>query len=136
MEYGNPNPYSKDENGVTPLHAACAKLDWESFDELVKIGGDPMIPDQDGNTFLHLLSMGVIRDKEYDFAKLALQSFNLKLTRNRDGKTPLNILRSLQSNPNLIRGQPNYKGKLQNILEDLYNKDVTFMDDESNNLFH
>ena len=63
-----------------------------------------MIPDQDGNTFLHLLCLGVIRDKEYDFAKLALQSFNLKLTRNRDGKTPLNILRSLQYTPNLDRG--------------------------------
>lgn len=41
-----------------------------------------MITDKDGNTFLHLLCMGVIKDKEYDFAKLALQSFKIKLSRN------------------------------------------------------
>ena len=32
FEYGNPNPYSKDENGISAIHAASAKLDWESFE--------------------------------------------------------------------------------------------------------
>ena len=72
FEHGNPNPYSKDENGISAIHAASAKLDWESFEKLIKLGGDPMITDKDGSTFLHLLCMGIIRDKEYDFAKLAL----------------------------------------------------------------
>jgi len=112
LEHGQPNPYAKDEKGITPLHTACAKLDWETFEDLVKIGGDPMLPDRDGNTFLHLLCQGVIKDIEYDFAKLALQSFNIKLTRNNKGKTPLNILRSIGASVGFVRGQPNYKRRL------------------------
>ena len=30
---------------------------------------DPMIPDADGNTFLHIMALGVIKDTEYDFIK-------------------------------------------------------------------
>lgn len=55
LQYGEPNPYASDENGITPLHAACSKLDWETFEDLVDLGGDPMLPDKDGNTFMHLL---------------------------------------------------------------------------------
>jgi ankyrin repeat protein len=72
MEHGSPNPYAKDINGMTPIHVACAKLDFETFDDLVKIGGDAMLPDHNGNTFLHLLCEGGIKDIEYDFAKMAL----------------------------------------------------------------
>jgi ankyrin repeat protein len=75
LQYGSPNPYAKDINGVTPIHVACAKLDWDTFQDLVAIGGDPMIPDQDGNTFLHLLCKGTIKDIEYDFAKMACTQF-------------------------------------------------------------
>lgn len=28
-----------------------------------------MLPDSEGNTLLHLLTLGVIRDAEYDFVK-------------------------------------------------------------------
>ena len=62
-----------------------------------------MMSDKDGNTFLHLLCQGVIKDSEYDFAKLALQRYNLKLTRNRQGKTPLNIISSLDNKIALSR---------------------------------
>jgi ankyrin repeat protein len=72
MQYGEPNPYAKDENGITPMHAASAKLDWYTFEDLVQAGGDPMMPDKDGNTFLHLLCLGIIKDVEYDFFKLAM----------------------------------------------------------------
>ena len=71
LEHGSPNPYAKDVNGITPIHVACANLDWETFEDLVKIGGDPLLPDKDGNTFLHLLCEGGIKDMEYDFAKMA-----------------------------------------------------------------
>jgi len=27
----SPNPYSQDENGITPIHAASAMLDWQTF---------------------------------------------------------------------------------------------------------
>ena len=128
LQYGEPNPYARDENGVTPLHAACAKLDWETFEDLVDLGGDPMLPDKDGNTFLHLLCQGRISDKEFDFAKLAIQKFCLKLTRNRQGKTPLNILRAMDAQRNLHRRQPNYAGHVIDLLEREFERDEAFED--------
>lgn len=104
MEHGSPNPYAKDINGVTPIHVACAKLDWETFEDLMKAGGDPLLPDHNGNTFLHLLCEGGIKDIEYDFAKMALQAFNIRLTRNTNCKTPLNLLRSMNAVPSNPRG--------------------------------
>ena len=41
----------------------------ETFDLLVSKGADPMTPDKVGNTILHVLAFGAIRDVEYDFVK-------------------------------------------------------------------
>lgn len=137
LEHGQPNPYAKDEKGITPLHTACAMLDWETFEELINKGGDAMLPDKDGNTFLHLMCQGVVKDIEYDFAKLALQSFNIKLTRNNRGKTPLDILRGMQgAAAGFVRGQPNYKRRLQDYLDRMTQRDPSFVDHESNSDFH
>jgi hypothetical protein len=55
------------------MHIAASKLDMETLDALVnECGMDPMQPDNDGNTFLHLLAMGVISDAEYDFVKFCI----------------------------------------------------------------
>ena len=99
LQHGNPNPYAKDKDRVTPIHVACAKLDWETFEDLIKIGGDPMLPDKDGNTFLHLLCMGGVKDLEFEFAKMACLQFgqSVKLTRNGNQKSPLNILKNFEA---------------------------------------
>jgi ankyrin repeat protein len=115
LQYGSPNPYAKDINGVTPIHVACAKLDWETFQDLVALGGDPMIPDQDGNTFLHLLCKGTIKDIEYDFAKMACTQFQIRLTRNSEGKNPIQLLK--ENETKMPRGQPNYKRSLTEFLQ-------------------
>jgi hypothetical protein len=70
------------------------------------------MPDHEGNTFLHLLCEGGITDEEYDFAKLVCSNYPIKLTRNAKGKSPLNLLRSMDALPPLTRGQPNFKTKL------------------------
>jgi ankyrin repeat protein len=138
LEHGNPNPYASDIHGITPLHVACAKLDWETFEDLIKIGGDPLLPDHDGNTFLHLLCEGGIKDVEYDFAKMACQQFNIRLTRNKVGRTPLNILKGMMTSKSVhVRGgQPNYKRKLQENLEKILSNNLSFEDHESNNELH
>jgi ankyrin repeat protein len=70
IEFGKPHPQLRDVNGKAPIHIAASKLDMDTFDQLVETTGvDPMMPDKDGNTILHLLTMGVIRDAEYDFVK-------------------------------------------------------------------
>lgn len=94
LEFGNPNPYVNDSLGKNAIHVAAAKLDRDSFASLVEKGYDPMIPDKGGNTILHVMAFGAIRDIEYDFIKEIIERHDMRLTRNLDNKTPLNILRS------------------------------------------
>ena len=70
-----------------------------------------MNPDSEGNTFMHLLCQGTIKDIEYDFAKMACQQFKIRLTRNSKGKTPLELLK--ENETKVPRGQPNYKRSLK-----------------------
>ena len=42
---------------------------------------------------LHLMAMGAIRDAEYDFIKALVEKYPVRLTRNQDNKTPLNIIK-------------------------------------------
>lgn len=94
LQYGDPNPFVIDTFGKAPIHIAAQKLDQPTFEELVRLGADPMMPDADGNTFLHLMAMGTIKDSEYDFIKKAVIKYNLRLTRNNEGRTALNIIRA------------------------------------------
>ena len=93
LEYGDASPFVRDASGKSPIHIAAAKLDRASFEKLLGVGdkkslapgdnrktddqkssiptpkADPMMPDADGNTFLHIMALGVIKDTEYDFIK-------------------------------------------------------------------
>lgn len=112
MEFGKPNPNIRDINGKAPIHIAAAKLDLESFDELVKKGADPMMPDNSGNNFLHIMATSKINDVEYDFIKMSCDKYNLSFTRNKQLKTPLNMVRGYTVSSNVSKGQPNYRKKI------------------------
>lgn len=94
IEFGKPNHYVRDVNGKAAIHIAASKLDMDTFDLLIKAGADPMLSDTNGNTILHLMALGAIKDAEYDFIKALIEKYNLRLTRNQENKTPLNIIRS------------------------------------------
>jgi len=94
LEHGRPSPYSRDGKGKNAMHAAAAKVDLETFESLIELGADPMQPDTEGNTFLHLLAIGQIKDVEYDFIRNAITKYKMRLTRNKDGRTPLNTLKA------------------------------------------
>ena len=69
----------------------------DTLDSLItQCGADAMLPDSDGNTLLHHLTLGIIRDAEYDFVMQVIQKYNMRLTRNIDNRTPLGIIRSYQ----------------------------------------
>jgi hypothetical protein len=76
---------------------AAAKLDIETMKLLIEKGADPMTPDNVGNTILHLLAYGTIKDVEYDFIRAIVIRFSMRLTRNQDNLTPLNLLRKYTS---------------------------------------
>ena len=93
-----------------------------------------MIPDQDGNTFLHLLCKGTIKDIEYDFAKMACTQFQIRLTRNSEGKNPIQLLK--ENETKVPRGQPNYKRSLTEFLQSQVQQDPAFEDFDGNSALH
>lgn len=95
LEQGSPHPYTKDAQGKSPLHMAAIMLDIDTFEEFVEeIGCDALLPDADGNTWIHMLAMGTISDREYDFIKKFMLKYSLRLTRNKENRTALNIIKS------------------------------------------
>jgi hypothetical protein len=93
IELGNPHPYTRDATGKSPLHMAAVKLDTDTFEQLIDLGCDPLLPDADGNTWIHTLALGTITDKEYDFIKRNMLRYGLRLTRNKDNRTALNTIK-------------------------------------------
>ena len=116
LEFGKPNPWVVDENGKAAIHIAAAKLDKDTFESLIRTGADPMMPDADGNTFLHIMAMGTIKDSEYDFIKKVVLRHNIRLTRNKANRTALNIIKAHSGQGASLRGQPNFKKKLMEFL--------------------
>ena len=70
LENGNASPFVRDAMGKSPIHTAAQKLNGDCFQKLISTTeADPLMPDADGNTFLHIMSLGVIKDTEYDFIR-------------------------------------------------------------------
>lgn len=63
------------------------------FDSLVHKGADPNLPDENGNTVLHMLCEGAVRETEWEFIKECIEKYNMRLTRNKEHKTPFNLIR-------------------------------------------
>jgi len=136
LELGNPNPFAVDRSGKAPIHIAAAKLDVDTFEALVRNGVDPMMPDADGNTVLHIMALGTIKDKEYDFIKMITVRHNLRLTRNKENRTPLHIIRANSAQGVLLRGQPNFKLKMGDWFQQRISQKPIFIDDEDETDVH
>ena len=129
LEHGEASPFVRDSQGKAPIHIAAAKLNREIFEKLVRsTGADPMMPDGDGNTFLHIMATGVIKDSEYDFIKQMVLRHGLRLTCNKEGKTPLALIRQQTAQAAVLRGQPNFKKKIGAFFEERLAENPTFED--------
>jgi hypothetical protein len=127
IEFGRPHPYLRDGNGKSPVHIAASKLDFDTLEALVsECGFDAMQPDNEGNTILHQLALGVITDAEYDFIKFCIQKYKMRLTRNAEKRSPVGILRSYNQRSGVVRGQPNFKKKLLELLESMIAENPSF----------
>ena len=107
---------------------AALKLDNKTFESLCAQGFDPMMPDEEGNTFLHLLALGQVRAAEYDFVKFSVCKHKLRLSRNRNNKTPLSIIKQFSGQPVNLKGEPNFKRKLWEWFEMKLQEDPCLMD--------
>ena len=118
----------RDVIGKSPIHIAAAKLNRDIFEKLIRsTGADPMMPDAEGNTFLHIMALGVIKDTEYDFIRQMVIKHGLRLTRNRNGESPLYLVKNTGQNL-ALRGQPNFKRKIAAFFEERLAEHPTFQD--------
>lgn len=130
MEKGSPSPYVKDATGKAPIHVAAAKIDMETFETLVSLGCDPLTPDAYGNTFLHMLTQGTVRENEFVFIRDTVSKYRLRLTRNFEGLTPLQIIQKNSGKSAGLRGLPNYRRKVWEFFEQYHSEEATFIDEE------
>lgn len=107
---------------------AAIKLDTETFETLVEIGCDPLLPDADGNTWIHSLAQGTITDAEFDFIKRNMLKYGLRLTRNKENRTALNTIKQFSGQALGLRGQPNFKRKIWEWFESRIEHDPNFVD--------
>jgi len=129
LEHCNASPFVRDSTGKSPIHIAAAKLNRETFEKLVReTGADPMMPDADGNTFLHIMALGVIKDTEYDFIRQMVIRHGLRLTCNKQGKTPLALIKANEGQQISLRGQPNFKRKIAAFFEERLKEMPNFQD--------
>ncbi|XP_032997548.1 NF-kappa-B inhibitor-like protein 1 isoform X1 [Lacerta agilis] len=81
----------------TPLHRCCARQDHKTAILLLKHGADPSVPDRRGDTALHVAARQVARKGgtvyEDLFSPLRNRCPSAMSIRNRDGKTPGELLR-------------------------------------------
>ena len=95
-----------------------------------------MMPDAEGNTFLHYMAMGTIKDTEYDFIRKACITHKLRLSRNNEGRTALNIIKAHSAQSASLRGQPNFKKKIWEFFEACIVNSENFCDTDADTEFH
>ena len=101
IETGKINYYRRDAKGQTPVHKAGELQDRSVLENMAKMGADLSIPDSKGNTVLHYICQGPVRDEQFALIKWLVGVKGLRLIRNNDSEgheTPLNIIQSTAAN--------------------------------------
>lgn len=106
------------------------------FQMLVKRGADPTLPDKDGNTILHHLCEGAVKDSEFRFIKDLIEIYNLRLTRNSEHMTPYDIIRSYPKKAMPYRGVPNHRRDVWDYFEEKIRENPDLLDSENNEDIH
>lgn len=136
LEYGKPNFFKKDIDGYAPIHVAGMKRDTEMFQLLVKKGANPAVPDREGNTVLHYLCEGAVKDSELQFVKDLVELFNLRLTRNNEHQTPYDLIRAYPKKAMPFRGVPNLRRDVWDYFESKIKENADLLDSETNDKVH
>jgi hypothetical protein len=136
LEYGKANYYKKDMDGIAPIHVAGLKRDLEMFQILVKRGADPTLPDGEGNTILHYLCEGAVKDSEFQFIKDLIEIYKVRLIRNSEHMTPYDLIRAYPKKAMPYRGVSNNRREVWDYFEEKIGEDPDLIDPESNEDVH
>jgi hypothetical protein len=124
----DPNPYTLDDDGKSPIHVAALKHNLDCFERLVKMGFDPMLPDREGNTLVHLICQKQVKEKDYNFLRHVMPKYGMRLSRNHEQKTPLNLVKKFGGREVDLQGKPNYSRKLWEWFEMVIDRDPNMQD--------
>jgi len=100
MMINKTNIHIQNENGLTPLHCSAKTLKVNYVKKLLERESDPNKKDNDGNTPLHLVVLRMRANGKDDLYKikqiidLLISNGGSKKLINKDGKTPIKILKS------------------------------------------
>lgn len=131
LEHGKPNYCKKDSEGFAPIHVAGIKRDIEMFQMLVRGGADPALPDKQGNTILHYLCEGAVRESEFQFIKDLIEIYNLRLTRNNEHYTPYDLIRAYPKKEMPFRNTPNLRRQVWDYLDEKIKDNPDIIDPEN-----
>lgn len=106
------------------------------FQLLVKKGANPAVPDREGNTVLHYLCEGAVKDSELQFVKDLVELFNLRLTRNNEHQTPYDLIRAYPKKAMPFRGVPNLRRDVWDYFESKIKENADLLDSETNDKVH
>lgn len=83
-----------DARGKTAIHIAGMKWDKAVLDLLINKGADPNIPDNDGNTVLHYLCEGAVREFELELIKWLIEAKGMRFIWNNEHNTPFSLIKA------------------------------------------
>ena len=69
-----------------------------------------------------------IKEKEYEFIRDVVSKYRLRLTRNNEGKNPMEIIKKSAGQSAGLRGQPNFRRKIWEFFEQYLSQEPTFID--------
>ena len=97
LDHGSPNLFRRDSLGKSPIHYAGQKRDRTVLEMLLSKGADPNMPDGDGNTILHYMCEGHVRDFELEMMRWLIESKGMRFIRNNEHQTPVTLIKSFPS---------------------------------------
>lgn len=136
VETGKPNLLRRDARGKTPIHIAGMKRDWAVLELLINKGADPNIPDNDGNTILHYLCEGAVREFELDLMKWLIESKGMRFMRNNDHNTPFTLIKAYPTKRMPAWGSANLWKQTGDYFEQLLLSNPGIEDPENNHEIH
>ena len=87
------------------------------LDLMLSKGADLHIPDNDGNTILHYLCEGSVRDFEFELIQWLVEVQNMRLVRNREHNSPLSLIKGYPKKQVNLRGQKNMRKEVSELFD-------------------
>ena len=95
-----------------------------------------MLLDRDGNTILHYLCMGGVKESEFELIKWLVETQKIRFIRNNDHDSPFDLIRGYPKKKLHFKNAKNYRKEVSDYFEQVLNEDPTLEDVSENLAIH